>query len=499
MRCASYTRTTSCLNNADITSTIIGQQNSRIQEYAKSRGWKIVEKYSDKKKDEFEETAFLQMKADAISRKFDCVVVDSLFRCGKNSVVAADLFLNMFYPAGIGFAVVEDDFYSAEKTDIEVADYLEKKAEVYRNQRKVAGIRRATQERVFEKYGYRHKNGKMELEIDPEAAQNIRRVFELICMGNSVYETAKAMTAEGIMAQHVYMAKLKNKPVEDEKAPWKKNQVKKILYNRLYIGEWTRTINGEKVVVDCPPIISKELFERAQAACSERKSSNHSRGRSKINPFSKRIFDYDSGLGLTTYHQYRLKIRIFRFIYPKPEDIKYERPWIGYDEVYCQVMDAIRQEKEKALIVARKMDTAEWENAKADYIRKMEEPAKVLFQKMMELESQNLPLYMEWTAGNITTDEYEFRRAVIQKEFEEYDMELQNYVEQIDKANVIFSKKNPWFKMFSALEIPDELELKDVKKWIERIESVRFEYVIVKFKHRDWLENFPAEWFEEDA
>lgn len=47
---------------------IISQQNERIQEYIKQRKWKLVKKYSDRKKEEFEETAYLQMKQDAIYR-----------------------------------------------------------------------------------------------------------------------------------------------------------------------------------------------------------------------------------------------------------------------------------------------------------------------------------------------------------------------------------------------------------------------------------------------
>lgn len=110
MRCVSYTRTVSCMENGEIPKDIIGQQNQRIQDYIKKRGWTLGKKYSDRKKDVYEETAYLQMKMDAIAREFDCVVLDSMFRCGRNSNVAAEMFRSMFVPAGVYFAVVEDDF-----------------------------------------------------------------------------------------------------------------------------------------------------------------------------------------------------------------------------------------------------------------------------------------------------------------------------------------------------------------------------------------------------
>ena len=101
------------MEKGEIPNDIISQQNERIQEYIKQRKWKLVKKYSDRKKEEFEETAYLQMKQDAMGRQFDCLVIDSMFRCGRNSNVAAELFKSMFLPAGLQIAVVEDDFWCA--------------------------------------------------------------------------------------------------------------------------------------------------------------------------------------------------------------------------------------------------------------------------------------------------------------------------------------------------------------------------------------------------
>ena len=78
MRCVSYTRAVSCMESGEIPKDIISQQNQRIQDYIKKRGWTLGKKYSDRRKDAFEETAYLQMKMDAIAREFDCVVMDSI-------------------------------------------------------------------------------------------------------------------------------------------------------------------------------------------------------------------------------------------------------------------------------------------------------------------------------------------------------------------------------------------------------------------------------------
>lgn len=115
MRCVSYTRTTSCKSSESIPTDIIQQQNEQIQKYIQSHGWKLVAKYSDRKRDDNENTAFEEMTMDGISRKFDMVVVNSIDRCGKYISCAEDVLAKTFFPAGIHFSVVQDDFLQYRK------------------------------------------------------------------------------------------------------------------------------------------------------------------------------------------------------------------------------------------------------------------------------------------------------------------------------------------------------------------------------------------------
>lgn len=171
------------MEKGEIPNDIISQQNERIQEYIKQRKWKLVKKYSDRKKEEFEETAYLQMKQDAMGRQFDCLVIDSMFRCGRNSNVAAELFKSMFLPAGLQIAVVEDDFCSLDVTEQEAVEYLDRKAKEYKDKLVTEDMRKFNETKKYYKYGFRYKDGKMELEIDPEPAEIVRRIFRLSSEG----------------------------------------------------------------------------------------------------------------------------------------------------------------------------------------------------------------------------------------------------------------------------------------------------------------------------
>ena len=99
---------------------------------------------------------------------------------------------------------MEDDFCSCDVSKEEVYKYLDEKATAYRNKFTTDQIRKHNETKIYPKYGFRYKKGKMELEIDPEVAGHIRRVFKLICEGHSCSETAKILTAEGIESSGNY-------------------------------------------------------------------------------------------------------------------------------------------------------------------------------------------------------------------------------------------------------------------------------------------------------
>lgn len=496
MKCASYTRTVSCLRESEIPSDIISQQNKSVQAFIKENGWSLVKKYSDRKKDELEESAFLEMRQDAIGRQFDCLVMDSMFRCGKNTNVAAELFRNVFLPAGIAFAVVEDHFCSNEVSTDEAVAYLEEKVKEYRSYTVNKDMQKYTETKKFPKYGYRYRETGMELEIDPKAAENVKKIFQLVCAGHSFRETAEIMTEAGTMSSGRYIDMLWGRTVKNPHEPWKRDQIKRIIYNRLYIGEWVRTINGEKQMFSCPVIIEKKMFDQANNREDITGTLKAGRGKTPLNPFAKIIFDKDSGIPLKLVTHERLQVRVFRRSYANKDTVKYKKGNMPYEEVYGRVYSLILREKEIAEKVMWLMDTEEWQREKEKHIRRVKAAAQMVFRRMMELEEKNVCLYQKMVEGRLSREEYEYQKEQGICEFEMNDKLIQQYMEQLKEVEICFSDKNPWICLFKKIEIPSELKREDVKKWIERIEIVRFEYAEVHFKYWEWKEKFPKQWLE---
>ncbi len=482
MICVSYTRTISCSLMEEAPADIISEQNKRIAEYASKRKWKIEKKYSDRKSDRNEDAAFRALREDGISQKYDCVIFDSMLRFGTTGYHAYDVLAIVFLPAGIHFAVVEDDFCSVDHTKDENLQYLKKKRHEYHllHTRETTG--RRLENRIYNKYGYRYIDGTMELEIDEEAAEHIRTVFSLICDGKTLRRAAEIMTERGIEPPHLYMKRMGENRRRNEKSEWSASQVRSIVSNPLYIGRWIRTINCEKVLHTCPAIVSEETFQKAMNICMARQKGSRKGCKPSNNALSGIFFDYDSRCHI---HQYRNQTsgeKIFRLEYPKPAHINYPKMVISYDVVDAAVRELLYKEQEKARLAIQMFDTSDFCQYKEKKISDVRIKAQAVFKRMMNLEFSS---WQEQTKYPV-------------KEQEQSETELQAFLSQIDEIEMMLSEKNPWVQLYANMKLPVNLTSVELRKWITSATCEKFEKVRIETKEKEAFLQLPQEWFGEE-
>ena len=83
MKWVSYTRSISSRIGEENPANTIAEQNANIEQYLKDKGYRISEKYSDRKRSAEAADGFDRMVQDGMTQKFDAVAVDSIFRFGK--------------------------------------------------------------------------------------------------------------------------------------------------------------------------------------------------------------------------------------------------------------------------------------------------------------------------------------------------------------------------------------------------------------------------------
>lgn len=484
MICVSYTRTMSCSLMEKVPSDIISRQNERIAKYASARKWKIEKKYSDRKQDRNEDTAFRSLKEDGISGKFDLVVMDSIYRFGTTVYHAYDVLALVFLPAEIHFAVVEDNFCSADCPQEEVLTYLKNKRMEYRKLHSKETTGHKLENRVYEKYGYRHKDGVMELVIDEEAAENIRMIFSLICEGKTLKQTATIMNERGIEPPNMYMKRIGINKSCTGKSEWIGSQIRNIISNTIYMGEWVRTINCEKVIVPCPAIVSAEVSRKAKESLLAKQKASRAISSPINNALSGIFYDYDSGWEIFQYRTQSTGEKIFRLRYPKPDELDYPKMLISYDEVIGQVRELLLQEQEKAKTAIRAFATPKFAKYKEGRINELREQAQEVYRRMLQIE------FAAWKENSPPSD--------VAKVQSENDVELQALLDKIEETETLLSAENPWVKLYANMKLPKELTSKDLKPYITSATLEKFETVRVQIKEIEAYLQLPQIlWMEE--
>ena len=172
MKCVSYTRTMPWKNHTG--ELTITDQNQRIAEYlAEHKEFDLQKKYSDRKGAENASAAFDKMIDDGVGRKFDCIIVASMYYCGPGFPAARQAIKETLYEAGVDLIVLEEGLDTRTASRKEVEDYFEEKrcemhAEIMFAWRKKQGAGFRLTNSV--PYGYIRRNGESNMVKDEEVA-----------------------------------------------------------------------------------------------------------------------------------------------------------------------------------------------------------------------------------------------------------------------------------------------------------------------------------------
>lgn len=496
MRCVSYTRAVSGCRAMDPEKNAVQLQNAAIREYAKKQGWRLGEKYSDDSKDENAETAFLQMKKDGCNRKFDCVVVSSMFYAGRNMTAAYDLLFTVFYSAGISFAVAEDDFCTLNKTEDEVRAYLQKCKTLYRGEMSSQIASRQTPERAYRKYGYVWV-ADTTLEIDDETASVVRELFDLCCNGYSLGNIAKRFNERAIESPIQYEGRKIGRENKLNRKGWNGSTVKLILANEMYIGKWKRCIRGVEYEYECPPIVEKTIFAQAAEQIYERNNCKNGRCSSAFGWYAAITVDDETQHPLVSGSKLSDGTKVLRFRYPAPVTKPYDKYWIPTEELQEKAYAELMKEQKTARYIANIISDGKAETEKNAQLEDICARALNVTMQMAKREQEFMKQSRSYEAGNISEDEYGLLHAAHTEKQAELDSTLQFYMEIMDEIELAFSLKNPWLLRFSDFDAEEVFTNKGVKNYITKVWVHRFDTVRLEFSLPEWKKRFPQAWLSE--
>lgn len=449
MTAVAYIRMSTCHPLRQIPANHITQQSDRIKAYAKRKGWKIAARYCDRKHDSAECTAFEQMMEDGLQRKFDMVIVDSIYGAGRDLGSVKRVLLQTFHYAGISFAVVEDDFVSRGKSFSETEAYF---------QRADLELKRAImQERNMEKsqrlcwndvkYGY-HLLDSGEMVIDLRRAPIVQRIYQMRLSGKPLSEIASTLNKEGVPG-----------PRADRKADakWKISAIHGILHNSAYVGYWYKSVQGKPVRMELEPIISKEDYDAVQRMSAP--SGSDTRSSTKRNLMASLVVNQSSGEVLKIRKTYSGE----RYFSDKLNCEEGHERRIPCDEIQRIAMTALENECR----LARDMEKLLPEEL--DF-RKQKVLAKIRGEMRCQFADVANALKAENNSGIVLDSEPIF----------------QTFMETVDDIEIAFSHKNPWIVLYSNLRLDSLDSNLAFRHCIERIEVSPEGRILVVPKEETW-------------
>lgn len=198
---------------------------------------------------QFSRPAFDQMMDDVRAGKINCVVVKDLSRLGRNYLEAGQYIENIFPALRVRFIAVNDHYDSLNHLSASEELAVPFKNLINEAYVKDISVKVSTALEIRKKqglflgkyppYGYlKDPNNKGYLAPDPETCGCVRQIFQWYAEGNSLCAIAKRLNEAEIASPARYLVeKGLSKEANHEKSCWTRTTVRRMLGNRIYIGE----------------------------------------------------------------------------------------------------------------------------------------------------------------------------------------------------------------------------------------------------------------------
>ncbi len=276
-------------------SASIENQRTLLKNFVAERGGALIDEYVD---DGWSGTSFnrpevTRLLEDAKSGKIDTVVVKDLSRFGRNYIQVGQ-YIDYIFPAyGIRFIAISDNVDTADRTSsamdmMPIMNVFNEwhAANTSKKIRAVLDSSRRAGKFTGWSYPYGYKAGGDENRTavtDEEAAEVVRRIFDLRIQGSSARAIARILTDENVPNPATHFTRLDGKKSKRCCSPfWSPKTVTEILSNPVYLGstvqrKTTSVSYKNRTVVKLPEserivkehahgaIISREVWDRAQA------------------------------------------------------------------------------------------------------------------------------------------------------------------------------------------------------------------------------------------
>jgi DNA invertase Pin-like site-specific DNA recombinase len=245
-------------------SNSITNQKKILEDYAAKNGFKNIAHFTDDgcSGTNFDRPGWKSLTAEAEAGKVGTVIVKDMSRVGRDYLQVGFYTEVFFREKGIRFIAISNNIDSENRESAEFAPFLNIMSEWYARDtsRKIKTVlhskgcsgRRLTSSAV---YGYRKSpDDKNQWIIDEEAAEVVRRIFQMTIEGKGPFQIARILAKERVTRPSVYIARRDGERYTPAGASkpysWSGCTVKDIIARPEYIGHTVNFRTGKESYKD---------------------------------------------------------------------------------------------------------------------------------------------------------------------------------------------------------------------------------------------------------
>lgn len=278
-------------------SVSIENQDKMLTRFARQQHYTVRHRYIDDGESgySFDRPDFDKLKEDILSGKVKRLLVKDMSRLGRHNAKAL-LFMEESRDYECEVIALDDGYSNYQDNDSTIGiKTWHNELYVKESSKKVKSVIHMKQEdgewMSTPPYGYRKKtDGKCELEIEPDNAEIVKRIFQMYANGYGLMKIARILTNEHVPTPSRYLHEQRvKKSIEDNSRysdVWNDKSIRRILTNETYVGtliqhkgECNKIRGKYKQLPKCKwrvfknhhaVIISEELFAQCQISLSNR-------------------------------------------------------------------------------------------------------------------------------------------------------------------------------------------------------------------------------------
>lgn len=498
----------------------IGTQFDIIDDYiAHNDDITFVDRYSDDgwSGTNFDRPDFMRLMEDIKKGKINCVIVKDLSRLGRNYILVGQ-YLEMIFPMlNIRFISVNDRIDSI-KDPASINNALVSFKNVMNDEycRDISNKVRSSLDRKrskgefigsFASYGYmKDPDDHHHLIVDPVAAEVVKNIFDWFLQGMSIIGIAKRLNHMGIPNPSAYKRQcgLNYKhPAGQLDSAWPDSSVKRVLKNRLYVGDMVQNKNRTKsykvqISVAVPEenwvivpnmheaIIDREKFETVQQLLM--RDTRTSPGINHVSIFAGyiRCADCLRAMGkksvAQSYGKYHYYVcQTFR----KAGRNLCTKHTIREKQLYDAVLATIQSQIDFAVSMDQLVNDLKSQNVRAAKSSRLEKMLQLKEEEYEKVSRCRIDLYPDWKAGILSKDEYLSLKAKIGEQLEQIEIAIANIKEEISKYQSAPVSENKFISSFLRYRNIQVLTREVIVELIEMIYVHEGGTITIQFKYQD--------------